>query len=103
MRDALAGAHTVLVADYGRGTAAAVRDELAAAARRVPLVWDPHPRGDAPVRGARIVTPNAAETRALRPDEGDESLRAYAQRGTDLAERWRAAVVAVTLGDRGRC
>ncbi|OII68219.1 D-glycero-beta-D-manno-heptose 1-phosphate adenylyltransferase, partial [Streptomyces sp. CC77] len=101
VRDALAGAHTVLVADYGRGTAAAVRDELAAAARRVPLVWDPHPRGDAPVRGARIVTPNAAETRALSPDEGDESLRAYAQRGTDLAERWRAAVVAVTLGDRG--
>ncbi len=29
VRDALAGAHTVLVADYGRGTAAAVRDELA--------------------------------------------------------------------------
>ncbi|MEU7556637.1 D-glycero-beta-D-manno-heptose 1-phosphate adenylyltransferase, partial [Streptomyces sp. NPDC044571] len=78
----------------------AVRPMLAEAAHRVPLVWDPHPRGGAPVPGARLVTPNAAEAAALSPDEGD-SLGAHARRGADLAERWGAASVAVTLGDRG--
>uniref|UniRef100_UPI0020C7FA10 D-glycero-beta-D-manno-heptose 1-phosphate adenylyltransferase n=1 Tax=Streptomyces sp. TRM64462 TaxID=2741726 RepID=UPI0020C7FA10 len=101
VRDTLARAHAVLVADYGRHTVGAVREHLAAVAPHVPLVWDPHPRGDAPVAGARIVTPNAAETRALACGEGGESLRAYAERGTELAERWRAVAVAVTLGERG--
>ncbi|MEV6651464.1 D-glycero-beta-D-manno-heptose 1-phosphate adenylyltransferase [Streptomyces sp. NPDC051219] len=100
VREALAEAHAVLVADYGRHTAGAVREHLAAAARRLPLVWDPHPRGDVPVPGARIVTPNAAEACALSPGDG-QSLRAYAERGTDLAERWKAAAVAVTLGEGG--
>ncbi|MCZ2525839.1 D-glycero-beta-D-manno-heptose 1-phosphate adenylyltransferase [Streptomyces sp. HB2AG] len=103
----LDGAGAVLVADYGRGTAAAVRGLLAAAAPRTPLVWDPHPRGDAPVPGARLVTPNAAEARALTRHDGacdapdDDSLRAHAARGAHLAGRWRAAAVAVTLGERG--
>ncbi|MEV4333162.1 D-glycero-beta-D-manno-heptose 1-phosphate adenylyltransferase [Streptomyces sp. NPDC049597] len=101
VRDALERARAVLVADYGRHTARAVREELAAAARRVPLVWDPHPRGDAPVPGARIVTPNAAETRALCDADTGDSLRAHARRGSELADRWRAAAVAVTLGERG--
>ncbi|MEE1754690.1 D-glycero-beta-D-manno-heptose 1-phosphate adenylyltransferase [Streptomyces sp. SP18CS02] len=104
VRDTLAHAQAVLVADYGRHTADAVREHLAAVAPKVPVVWDPHPRGGVPVAGARIVTPNAAETRALRPGDGpagDESLRAYAERGAELAERWRAAAVAVTLGERG--
>ncbi|WP_433544394.1 D-glycero-beta-D-manno-heptose 1-phosphate adenylyltransferase (plasmid) [Streptomyces sp. CA-294286] len=106
VRDALTGAHAVLVADYGRRTADAVREDLAALAPRVPLVWDPHPKGDAPVAGARLVTPNAAETRALCPDGSDAqdcgvTLRAYARRGAELAERWQAAGVAVTLGERG--
>jgi rfaE bifunctional protein nucleotidyltransferase chain/domain len=104
VRDALAGAHTVLVADYGRHTVSAVREHLAPAARRVPLVWDPHPRGDTPVPGARIVTPNAAEVSALtaEPASGTgRSLRDFAEHGRELAERWQAAAVAVTLGDRG--
>ncbi|UYQ65048.1 D-glycero-beta-D-manno-heptose 1-phosphate adenylyltransferase [Streptomyces peucetius] len=104
VRDALAGAHTVLVADYGRHTVGAVREQLVAAARRVPLVWDPHPRGDTPVPGARIVTPNAAEVSSLtaQPAAGaGRSLRDFAEHGRELAERWRAAAVAVTLGDRG--
>ncbi|MFD4629135.1 D-glycero-beta-D-manno-heptose 1-phosphate adenylyltransferase [Streptomyces sp. NPDC058284] len=100
VRDALAGAHAVLVADYGRHTASAVREHLAAVAPRTPLVWDPHPKGDAPVPGARLVTPNAAETRALCPGD-DETLRAYAARGAELADRWRVGGVAVTLGERG--
>ncbi|UUU35898.1 D-glycero-beta-D-manno-heptose 1-phosphate adenylyltransferase [Streptomyces sp. CA-210063] len=130
VREALEGAAAVLVADYGRRTADAVRDLLAAVAPRTPLVWDPHPKGGAPVPGARLVTPNAAETRVLcpggetstRPDitqaqsrrageaptrapalpaGEDASLRAYAERGAELADRWRAAGVAVTLGERG--
>ncbi|GGV41287.1 D-glycero-beta-D-manno-heptose 1-phosphate adenylyltransferase [Streptomyces griseoflavus] len=102
--EALAGAHAVLVADYGRHTAGAVRAHLEDAARRTPLVWDPHPRGEPPVPGARLVTPNAAEAIALcagTPGVSGPSLGAFAERGTSLAERWRAAGVAVTLGDRG--
>ncbi|MFJ4980138.1 D-glycero-beta-D-manno-heptose 1-phosphate adenylyltransferase [Streptomyces coeruleorubidus] len=101
VREALANARAILVADYGRHTAGALRPHLEDAARRTPLVWDPHPKGDQPVPGARLVTPNAAEARALYPGSGGTSLGAYAERGTRLAERWRAAGVAVTLGDRG--
>lgn len=100
VREALAGAHAVLVADYGRGTADAVRPLLADAARRAPLVWDPHPRGGPPVPAARLVTPNAAEAAALSPGDG-HALAEHARRGAELAERWQAVSVAVTLGDRG--
>ncbi|MEN2422656.1 D-glycero-beta-D-manno-heptose 1-phosphate adenylyltransferase [Streptomyces rimosus] len=100
VREAFAGARAVLVADYGRGTAAAVRDLLADVAHRVPLLWDPHPKGDPPVAGARLVTPNASEARALTSGE-DRSLRACAVRGAQLAAEWQAAAVAVTLGARG--
>ncbi|WP_171107538.1 MULTISPECIES: D-glycero-beta-D-manno-heptose 1-phosphate adenylyltransferase [Streptomyces] len=109
VREALAQAHAVLVADYGRHTASAVRQHLAAVVPRTPLVWDPHPKGEEPVPGARLVTPNAAEARGLCPSGGSagsggsrsDSLRAHAERGMVLAERWQAAGVAVTLGDRG--
>ncbi|WP_086565635.1 PfkB family carbohydrate kinase [Streptomyces africanus] len=101
VREALANARAILVADYGRHTAGALRPYLEDSARRTPLVWDPHPQGDPPVPGARLVTPNAAEARALYPGSGGTSLGVYAERGTRLAERWRAAGVAVTLGDRG--
>ncbi|MGN9793313.1 D-glycero-beta-D-manno-heptose 1-phosphate adenylyltransferase [Streptomyces sp. OZ13] len=101
--EALAEAEAVLVADYGRHTADAVREQLAEAAHRTQLVWDPHPRGAAPVPGARIVTPNAAEVRSLTGSPADEepSLRDFAERGSRLADRWLAATVAVTLGERG--
>ncbi|MEU0371738.1 D-glycero-beta-D-manno-heptose 1-phosphate adenylyltransferase [Streptomyces sp. NPDC006283] len=104
VREALARAQAVLVADYGRHTASTVREHLVAAARRAPLVWDPHPKGDPPVPGARIVTPNAAEVSALTGEptaEAGRSLRDFAERGRELAERWQAATVAVTLGERG--
>ncbi|WP_418960803.1 PfkB family carbohydrate kinase [Streptomyces tritici] len=96
----LAGARTVLVSDYGRGVAGVLREALVAAARRVPVVWDPHPRGGAPVPGVRLATPNAKEAAAFSP-VGGSSLRAHAERGADLAERWGATHVAVTLGSRG--
>ncbi|MFG3006603.1 D-glycero-beta-D-manno-heptose 1-phosphate adenylyltransferase [Streptomyces calvus] len=101
VREALTAAHAVLVADYGRHTAGAVRPHLEEAARRTPLVWDPHPKGDPPVPGTRIATPNAAEAVALCAGVPGSSLGAFAERGAELAERWRAAGVAVTLGERG--
>ncbi len=101
VREALTAAHAVLVADYGRHTAGAVRPHLEDAARRTPLVWDPHPKGDPPVPGTRIATPNAAEAVALCAGAPGSSLGAFAERGAELAERWRAAGVAVTLGERG--
>ncbi|MGW2262592.1 D-glycero-beta-D-manno-heptose 1-phosphate adenylyltransferase [Streptomyces sp. NPDC001780] len=61
--ETLATARAVLVSDYGRGTADVLRAALTAAAARVPVVWDPHPRGGAPVRGARLATPSASEAR----------------------------------------
>ncbi|MFE7856899.1 D-glycero-beta-D-manno-heptose 1-phosphate adenylyltransferase [Streptomyces sp. NPDC057403] len=64
-RRSIAEARAVLVADYGRGTADVLREDLARAAARVPLVWDPHPRGGPPVPGTRLVTPSSAEARAL--------------------------------------
>jgi D-beta-D-heptose 7-phosphate kinase/D-beta-D-heptose 1-phosphate adenosyltransferase len=97
----LAGA--VLVADYGRGLAAqpSVREALRRTPSRVPLVWDPHPRGATPVAGVRLATPNRAEAARLVPGVRGDSLAAVATRARAVMERWRAAGVAVTLGARG--
>lgn len=118
-RQVLAGAGAVLVSDYGRGVAALpeLRAALAAAAvtlgadglapgrPRVPLVWDPHPRGSAPVGGATLVTPNEAEARAAlgEPvnDVDDAQPAAYADPGRRLRPRWGSQAVAVTVGARG--
>jgi D-beta-D-heptose 7-phosphate kinase / D-beta-D-heptose 1-phosphate adenosyltransferase len=96
---ALAGAGAVLVSDYGRGVASepSVRRGLANLPPRPPIVWDPHPRGAEPVPGARVVTPNRLE--AGLP--ADATLAAVAIRARELAARWSAAGVAVTLGRRG--
>lgn len=94
----LGGAAAVVVSDYGRGLTSvpAVRAALADAARRCPVVWDPHPRGSAPVADVRLVVPNRAEA-------GGESagLAALASRGAELRAEWGAHAVAVTLGARG--
>ena len=102
-RRALAGAAAVLVADYGRGLAAepGVRAALAGLPARVPVVWDPHPRGPAPVPGARLATPNRAEAARFAPEVAGDGLAAVTARARRLAERWRAAGVAVTLGPGG--
>jgi rfaE bifunctional protein nucleotidyltransferase chain/domain len=110
---AVADAEAVLVADYGRGSADALRDALSRAAARVPVVWDPHPRGRPPVPGVRLVTPSSAEARAFaaaartpRPDtttgdDGAGELHTAAQDAAVLVRAWRAASVVVTLGGRG--
>jgi len=99
LRTALADADVVLVSDYGAGTThdPAVRAVLAEVARRVPVVWDPHPRGGAPVPGCALVTPNHAEAAASAGSGagGPDALAAA------LAGRWRARGVCVTTGAQG--
>jgi len=96
----LSGADAVLVSDYGAGTTAEprLRALLAAAARRVPVVWDPHPRGAPPVEGVRLATPNVAEARAALLAEDDEHPDALALR---LRHRWGVRAVVVTAGADG--
>jgi D-beta-D-heptose 7-phosphate kinase/D-beta-D-heptose 1-phosphate adenosyltransferase len=102
-RRALAGAGAVLVADYGRGVAAepSVRAAVAALPTNLPLVWDPHPRGPAPVPGARLAIPNRSEAAGFVPQVGGDGLAAVTARARLLAQRWSAAGVAVTLGPGG--
>ena len=97
-------ADAVLVADYGRGVASApgVRDALAAvAAGRAPVVWDPHPRGEQPVAGVTLATPNGAEAAHFAPGHDGARLTATTARARELATRWSATAVSVTLSGRG--
>jgi D-beta-D-heptose 7-phosphate kinase / D-beta-D-heptose 1-phosphate adenosyltransferase len=100
----VAGAGAVLVADYGRGVAAepGVRAALEELAGQMPLAWDPHPKGPAPVPGARLVTPNRSEAALLaRSSKGEAPPDDVAEQARVLAARWCAERVAVTLGSRG--
>ena len=103
--DAIASAGAVLVSDYGRGVTAdpGIRAALERQAGRVPLVWDPHPRGASPVPRARLVTPNYAEARSAAgvTAGGDGVLRHANVAARELGVRWEADAVAVTLGERG--
>jgi rfaE bifunctional protein nucleotidyltransferase chain/domain/rfaE bifunctional protein kinase chain/domain len=82
-------ARAVCVADYGRGVTAhpRLRDLLSAAAQRVPVVWDPHPRGAEPVAGCALITPNHSEA-------GEATA-------ATLRRRWNARAVCVTRGALG--
>ncbi|UWZ34057.1 bifunctional heptose 7-phosphate kinase/heptose 1-phosphate adenyltransferase [Dactylosporangium roseum] len=92
----------VLVSDYGRGMTGHPRLREALAATPAPIVWDPHPRGAAPVPGVRLVTPNEGEVRTLSGDAGGGARVAAATRaGNTLRRQWRAGAVAVTMGGRG--
>jgi D-beta-D-heptose 7-phosphate kinase / D-beta-D-heptose 1-phosphate adenosyltransferase len=104
-RLALAGAAAVLVADYGRGTSVHPRlsAALAQITGRIPVVWDPHPRGGRPLAGARLVTPNEAEALAFatRGIPRAAAPGALGRRAQYLAQMWEVSAVAVTLGPRG--
>lgn len=107
--DVLGEAAAVLVADYGRGLTGApsVRGALGAVARgRAPVVWDPHPRGTAPVAGVRLVTPNRAEAAALatsveRAAGPTTGLARVSAQAAALVKQWSAHAVCVTLGEGG--
>ncbi|MEU2027044.1 D-glycero-beta-D-manno-heptose 1-phosphate adenylyltransferase [Streptomyces sp. NPDC016469] len=108
---ALADAGAVLVADYGRGTADALRKTLTARAARIPVVWDPHPAGGPPVPGTRLATPAASEARHFagnpgpaapaRPEDHRDVLRQASADARTLLEQWGVTSVAVTLGEHG--
>jgi rfaE bifunctional protein nucleotidyltransferase chain/domain/rfaE bifunctional protein kinase chain/domain len=99
---ALEDVDAVVVADYGRGVAAAapLRDALTRVAERVPVVWDPHPKGAAPVPGTTVATPNSAEARRFTDVSGD-GVPFATEAAAVLVETWGVGAVAVTLGDRG--
>jgi D-beta-D-heptose 7-phosphate kinase / D-beta-D-heptose 1-phosphate adenosyltransferase len=102
-RDALRPASAVLVSDYGRGVTGEgeLRAALAGLSSGTPIVWDPHPRGAWPVAGVRLATPNRAEAARFAAGTAGEDLSAETNRARELAARWRAAGVAVTLGAEG--
>ncbi|WP_460818312.1 bifunctional heptose 7-phosphate kinase/heptose 1-phosphate adenyltransferase, partial [Microbacterium petrolearium] len=102
MLAALDDVDAVVVADYGRGVTAdpRLRAALERAGRRVPLVWDPHPRGTDPVPSAAVVTPNLAEARSASGETGT-GIAGAAAAAACLAERWGVRAVLVTLGERG--
>jgi D-beta-D-heptose 7-phosphate kinase/D-beta-D-heptose 1-phosphate adenosyltransferase len=100
--DLIRSARAVLVSDYGRGVARHPAIRAALAASRAPVVWDPHPRGPAPVPDVRLVTPNLAEVCTMSGDAGGGSALTVAQRaGHLLRQRWRAGAVVVTCGADG--
>jgi D-beta-D-heptose 7-phosphate kinase / D-beta-D-heptose 1-phosphate adenosyltransferase len=121
---ALRSAAGVLVADYGRGVAShpELRAALARLPGRVPVVWDPHPRGAPPLPATQLATPNEREARgfanplppaaagasavdgsavsgpAASPPEAP--FRRAARDAAALSRIWNTAVV-VTLGAHG--
>lgn len=111
--EAVAGAHAVLVADYGRGVADVLRDALTRRAAHAPLVWDPHPAGGPPVAGTRMATPAASEARHFAEQDARRSagatprensrhrLRTATADARALLDSWGVAAVAVTLGEDG--
>jgi rfaE bifunctional protein nucleotidyltransferase chain/domain len=93
MLDVVLSADFVLASDYGRGL---LRDErLRSVLTRVPVVWDPHPRGPAPVPGVRLATPNLPEATAFSGTADPEAA------ASELLTRWGARAVVVTMGSKG--
>jgi D-beta-D-heptose 7-phosphate kinase/D-beta-D-heptose 1-phosphate adenosyltransferase len=105
--EALASAGAVLVSDYGRGVTghAAIRALLEGLAAEIPVVWDPHPKGEVPVPGTRLLTPNADEAARLAAAGGAEidgsGLAPATRRARYLTDVWGLEGVAVTLGRDG--
>lgn len=91
-------ARSICVADYGRGVAGhpGIRSVLGRVAGRIPVVWDPHPRGAPPIPGCRLITPNQSEAQhfSRRCDSDAHSAE-------QLRQGWRADAVCVTLGAGG--
>jgi rfaE bifunctional protein nucleotidyltransferase chain/domain len=103
---AIGAAGAVLVSDYGRGVTAdeRIRAAVSRQAHRIPLVWDPHPRGTHPVPRTRLVTPNYAEAvtaAGLPAASGHQLLQSAAAAAARLSRSWEANAVSVTLGERG--
>lgn len=98
---AIDSADAIVVSDYGRRLTEqpAVREALERRATEVPLVWDPHPRGTAPVASTRLVTPNLVE--AARTVGATPNPHRAAEIAAKLCEQYGRVAVLVTLGERG--
>lgn len=104
VRAVIAAGSVVLVSDYGRGLARQPALRTAIAQTRAPVVWDPHPRGPAPVAGVRLATPNETEANQLAgiaPPRGGNRAANVTRAAQELRQRWRAGAVAVTMGAGG--
>ncbi len=101
MVEAVRSADLVVVADYGRRLLEdpALREALIEAAARTTVVWDPHPRGTAPVPGV-VVTPNLGEARTFSGVEGG-GVPFADEAALSLLDGWKAAAVVVTMGAHG--
>lgn len=102
-RRALKAADGVLVSDYGRGVAAEaeLRVALTEAARRSPLVWDPHPRGAVPVAHTAVVTPNSREARVIGRVAGGDTLPEDVEAARAVWRVWGPVQVALTRREHG--
>jgi D-beta-D-heptose 7-phosphate kinase/D-beta-D-heptose 1-phosphate adenosyltransferase len=104
LQGALETASAVLVSDYGHGVAAdrRVRRALVRRPSDQPLVWDPHPRGAAPLAGTSLVTPNGVEASGLfGEDDEAPNLGEAGKLARALRQRWSVEAVAVTCGEDG--
>ncbi|HET8640372.1 MAG TPA: PfkB family carbohydrate kinase, partial [Pseudonocardiaceae bacterium] len=103
MLGAVEAADAVLVSDYGRGLVRdlRLRRVLSELVDRVPVVWDPHPKGSIPVPEVTVATPNQAEARQLSGGPPGTGLAAASVAADVLRSRWQARAVAVTLGPHG--
>ncbi|NQX06280.1 bifunctional heptose 7-phosphate kinase/heptose 1-phosphate adenyltransferase [Rathayibacter sp. VKM Ac-2856] len=90
----------VVVADYGRRLTEDASLRAALDALTVPLVWDPHPRGTAPVAGTTLATPNLGEATGFSGASG-RGVTLAETAATTLLERWGCGAVAVTMGSGG--
>jgi D-beta-D-heptose 7-phosphate kinase / D-beta-D-heptose 1-phosphate adenosyltransferase len=102
MLTAVREAPVLLVADRGHGLTdhEEVRRALAEAARSVPVVWDPHPRGAAPVPGTRVVTPDLEQARAAAR-VSLSGVAAADEAARILLTAWSTEAVVVTMGEQG--
>ncbi len=110
IRRAMAGAHGVLLEDYGKGALVqAVVDTVMAGARagRIPVGLDPKDNHELVTEGLTLATPNYKEAcfaAGLRevPLRGDllahENLR---RAGEILKAKWQVDFLAITLGSHG--
>jgi rfaE bifunctional protein nucleotidyltransferase chain/domain len=109
--DAISDADAILVADYGHHVTCHPQLRRLIEQAGAPVVWDPHPRGAAPVPGATLVTPNRRESEQFArtvPDHspgGASALRTGLSGVATCAHRlraaWGARAVAITLGSHG--
>jgi D-beta-D-heptose 7-phosphate kinase / D-beta-D-heptose 1-phosphate adenosyltransferase len=98
-RSALLSADAVLVSDYGRGVARALRRFAESVGAGRPVLWDPHPRGPKPPPRLDLMIPNEREAATLA-HLGSTASPSRTEVAHSLSARF-AAPVAVTCGGDG--